>query len=171
MRRLTVAGVRAASKPGLYGDGGTLFLRVAPGGSKGWIQRLTIAGKRHDIGLGGFPLVSLAEARDAAFDNRRLARRGGDPLAAKRKAKTPTFRVAAVKTFEANRARWRNNKTTANWLGGRVAPGDYSPEALTRTGQGDFHHPAPPLMCLVAILPISALQLVDGEAGSVSAID
>ena len=53
----------------------------------------------------------------------------------------------------------------------RVAPGDYSPEALTRTGQGDFHHPAPPLMCLVAILPISALQLVDGEAGSVSAID
>ena len=53
---------------------------------------------------------------------------------------------------------------------GRVAPGDYSPEALTRTGQGDCHHPAPPLMCLVAILPISALQLAGGEAGSVPVI-
>ena len=39
-------------------------------------------------------------------------------------------------------------------LGGRVAPGDCSPEALTRSGQGDFHHPAPPLMCLVAIVPL-----------------
>ena len=38
--------------------------------------------------------------------------------------------------------------------GGRVAPGDCSPEALTRSGQGDFHHPAPPLMCLVAIVPL-----------------
>ena len=36
---------------------------------------------------------------------------------------------------------------------GRVAPGDCSPEALSRTGQGDFHHPAPPLMCLVAMSP------------------
>ena len=51
----------------------------------------------------------------------------------------------------------------------RVAPGDYSPEALTRTGQGDFHHPAPPLVWLVAILPISALQRAHGEAGSVPA--
>ena len=53
---------------------------------------------------------------------------------------------------------------------GRVAPGDYSPEALTRSGQGDFHHPAPPLMCLVAILPISAPLRAAGEAGSVPAV-
>ena len=54
--------------------------------------------------------------------------------------------------------------------GGRVAPGDCSPEALTRTGQGDFHHPAPPLMCLVATPPISARQPAAGEAGSVPTI-
>ena len=54
---------------------------------------------------------------------------------------------------------------------GRVAPGDCSPEALSRTGQGDFHHPAPPLMCLVATPPISARQPAGGEAGSVPAID
>ena len=53
---------------------------------------------------------------------------------------------------------------------GRVAPGDCSPEALTRSGQGDFHHPAPPLMCLVATPPISARQPAGGEAGSVPTV-
>ena len=116
MGKLTVTKVRSLSKPGLHGDGGTLYLAVAPGGSKSWIQRLTVDGVRRDIGLGGFPLVTLAEARDKAFENRRLARRGGDPLADKRKAKVPTFREATERTFEANRARWRNGKHTKNWM-------------------------------------------------------
>ena len=60
-------------------------------------------------------MVSLAEARDKSFQNRKLARNGGDPLMEKRKAKTPTFREAAGKTFEANRARWRSDKTAKNW--------------------------------------------------------
>ncbi len=125
MGKLTVAKVRAISAPGLHGDGGTLFLRVAPGGSKQWVQRLTITGKRRDLGLGGWPLVTLAEAREFAFENRRLARRGGDPLADRRRARAPTFREAAERTFEANRGRWRNDKTTSNWLQGmakRVLP-------------------------------------------------
>ena len=116
MGRLTVAKARSLSKPGLHGDGGTLYLAVAPGGSKSWIQRLTIDGKRRDIGLGGFPLVSLAEARHKAFENRRLAWAGGDPRAAKRRARVPTFREAAERTFDANRPRWRNAKVAKNWL-------------------------------------------------------
>lgn len=116
MANLTVARIRALTKPGMYGDGGTLFLRVARGGSKSWIQRLAIDGKRRDIGLGGWPLTTLSEAREAAFENRRLARRGGDPLAAKRRAKVPTLRAAAEATFSANRPRWRNAKVAANWL-------------------------------------------------------
>ena len=116
MGRLTVAKARSLSKPGLHGDGGTLYLAVAPGGSKSWIQRLTIDGKRRDIGLGGFPLVSLAEARHKAFENRRLAWAGGDPRAAKRRARVPTFREAAEWTFDANRPRWRNAKVAKNWL-------------------------------------------------------
>ena len=105
------------SEPGRYGDGGTLFLNVAPGGSKSWIQRLTINGKRHDIGLGGYSLVTLAEAREQAFENRRLARRRGDPLAAKRRSNVPSFEQAAVRTFEVNRPRWRDGKTATNWIG------------------------------------------------------
>ena len=115
MGRLNHGKIRALREPGKYGDGGTLFLRVAPGGSKSWVQRLTIRGRRVDLGLGGYPLVSLAEAREQAFENRRIARRGHDPLAAKRKASVPTFRTAALKTLEANRPRWRNVKTARNW--------------------------------------------------------
>ena len=116
MGKLTAAKVRAITRTGLHGDGGTLYLSVAPGGSKSWIQRLTVNGRRRDIGLGGFPLVSLAEAREKAFDNRRSARAGGDPLAEKHKAKVPTFREAAHKVFEATKPRWRSEQHTTNWL-------------------------------------------------------
>ena len=112
MGKLTILKCKATLKPGLHPDGGTLYLRVAPGGSRSWIQRLVIQGKRSDIGLGAFPLVSLAEAREAAFDNRRLARRGGDPVAGRREAKVPTFREAVEKTIEAMRARWRKGGPT-----------------------------------------------------------
>ena len=114
--KLTNKLVRAINEPGFYGDGNTLFLRVAPGGSKQWVQRLTVHGRRRNIGLGGVNWVTLAEAREAALDNRRVARRGGDPLAAKRKAKAPRFRDAAQSTWESLRPRWRNEKVAANWL-------------------------------------------------------
>ncbi|MCY3987099.1 MAG: integrase arm-type DNA-binding domain-containing protein [Gammaproteobacteria bacterium] len=114
--KLTVKKVRAINQPGLYGDGNTLYLRVAPGGSKQWVQRLTIHGKRRDIGLGGCSWVTLAEARDAAYANRRLARRGGDPLAVKRQPRVPTFREAAQHTYEVLRPRWRSDKVAANWM-------------------------------------------------------
>ena len=115
MGRLTVGMVKALKEPGRYGDGGTLYLVVAPGGSKSWVQRFTVNGKRRDHGLGGFPIVTLAEAREQAFENRRHAHRGRDPLADKRRAKVPTFREAAKLAREANRGRWRHAKTAALW--------------------------------------------------------
>ena len=113
MGHLTVAKLKSLSTPGLYGDGGTLYLRVAPGGSRSWIQRIAVNARRRDIGLGGWPLVSLKEARERAFSNRKIARDGGDPTVHKRR-KVPTFREAAAKTFEANRSRW-SRKTAQNW--------------------------------------------------------
>ena len=79
-------------------------------------QRARILGRRHDLGLGGFPLVTLAEARAQAFENRELARSGGDPLAAKRRAKPPTFRQAASRTCDVLRPRWRNRKHAEDWM-------------------------------------------------------
>ena len=115
MQRLTARMVKALARPGRYGDGGTLYLVVTPSGSKSWVQRLTIGGRRRDLGLGGYPIVTLAEAREEAFDNRRQARRGLDPLSDRRHVRTPTFEQAAAQALEANRARWRNAKTATNW--------------------------------------------------------
>ena len=117
MRIRTYAEAKAIKKPGLYRAGETLYLRVGNNGSKSWIQRLTIDGKRSDMGLGSFKLVTLVEARDIAFENRKEARiHKRDPLAEKRKAKIPTFREAAMKTYEALKPRWRSGKHTKNWL-------------------------------------------------------
>ena len=116
MGTLTAGKVRALTVPGRYGDGGTLHLVVSPRGTKSWVQRITVDGRRRDIGLGGWPVVSLAMARDRAFANRRAVADGGDPLAHKRRPKTPTFREASDRALEANRARWRNAKTADNWL-------------------------------------------------------
>lgn len=60
--------------PGRYRDGVGLYLNIAPGGSKSWIQRITVEGKRRDLGIGGYPGVSLAEMQDLASDNMRAVR-------------------------------------------------------------------------------------------------
>ena len=111
VKKKTAAFFKAISKPGMYSDGGTLFLRVAPGGSKQWVQRLVIHGKRHDLGLGGYPLISVAEARAKAFDNRKLARTGGDPLALKRRLNIPTFAVAVEIVIEMYSETWKDGKS------------------------------------------------------------
>lgn len=116
--KLNAARVRTINSPGRYSDGNTLVLNVTKNGSKSWIQRIAVDGRRRDIGLGSFPTISLAEARRRALANRVAIANGGDPLADKKRAKTPTFREAAQATFEANRPRWRDTKTARNWMQG-----------------------------------------------------
>ena len=113
---LTAAKAKALSEPGMHNDQRALYLRVAKGGSKGWILRIAIDGRRRDIGLGGYPAVSLAKARQLADAHRLAVAEGRDPLAEKRRAATPTFAEAAVKVHEANLPRWKNGKHTAQWL-------------------------------------------------------
>ena len=103
----TVNKIRALKKLGFYGDGNTLFMRAARDGFKQWVQRLVIHGKCRDIGLGGLSWVTLDEAREMIWENRRMARRGGDPIAAARRSRMPIFRNAAQRAFESLRPRWR----------------------------------------------------------------
>lgn len=115
MGKLSVLKIKKLDRAGLYGDGGTLFLKVQVRNgrvSRSWVQRLTVKGRRRDFGLGAFPLVTLAEARERAFDNRRVARRGDDP----KPRAVPTFRQAASRAHKALRPRWRNPKVAAQWL-------------------------------------------------------
>jgi integrase len=107
--------VKALREPGRYGDGATLYLVVAPGGSKQWVQRLTVRGKQTDIGLGGYPVVGLRDAREKAHANRTQAQSGADPLLEKRRAAVPTFRNLAAQHIEALRPSWRNAKHAAQW--------------------------------------------------------
>ena len=115
MGKLTATQLRALRAPGMYGDGDGLYLKVGRGGAHSWIQRIKYGGRRRDIGLGRFPDVGLAQAREAVARNRALIASGGDPLAEKRRASVPSFREAAERVFEANRPRWRNAKHTVTW--------------------------------------------------------
>ena len=114
-RALSAAFVRTVTKPGRYGDGLGLSLLVTKTGARCWIQRLTIGGRQRELGLGGYPVVTLAQAREQALENKRFVRAGGNPLAEKRKAKIPTFAEAAAQVIALHRPGWRNAKHAAQW--------------------------------------------------------
>ncbi len=122
MAKLTALSARTLSKPGRHGDG--LYLNIAPSGSKSWVQRIVIHGRRRDIGLGPYPAVSLARAREIAHDNRSAIAQGRDPVAEKREARQaglrrapsiPTFAEAAARVIELRRPTWSNARHTAQW--------------------------------------------------------
>ena len=114
-----VKGVRHSGKPygpDKYIDEHGLILRVMPSGSKQWIWRGTIQGKRRDLGLGSYPYVSLSEARQKAFDYRKLARAGGDPAALRSKRAVPTFREALESVLEIHSPGWKDGgKSEKQW--------------------------------------------------------
>ena len=116
-KALSAAFVRTVAEPGKYFDGQGLFLKVDKSGAKRWVQRINIRGKRTEMGLGSALLVSLAEARGIALENRKNARAGGDPLRAKREAQAViSFEEAARKVHEINLPTWRNKKHAAQFI-------------------------------------------------------
>lgn len=96
MAKLTALKVKNA-KPGRHGDGAGLYLLVSDSLAKSWMLRVQASGKRRDIGLGALSDLGLEEARDKARELRRVARAGGDPIAArdKREVVPPSFKDAA----------------------------------------------------------------------------
>ena len=115
MNQLTEKALKTVRKPGFYRADTTLYLKVRKSGSRYWIQRLMIKKKRVDIGLGGYPVVDIIEAKEKALTNRRKVFEGGDPRKTKERTKLPTFREAADKTIKANEGRWRSNDTPDRW--------------------------------------------------------
>jgi integrase len=94
-------------------------------GSARWLQRIVVGGRRRELGLGSLTLVSLAEAREEALANRKLARSGGDPVAARRARlaanQAPTFADAAQQCYDGRAETWRNEKHRAQWLSSLAA--------------------------------------------------
>ena len=102
--------------PGRHGDGRGLFLYVKKSGARSWVLRYQVAGRRRDLGLGAFPDVSLAMARERALEARRLIAEGTDPIANKQQAKPMTFRESALDLIESKRPGWKNAKHAAQWV-------------------------------------------------------
>ena len=111
-------------KPGLYGDGGGLYLQVSDYKTKAWVFRFMMAGRARKMGLGDFELVSLKDARkkrDAAYG---LVVDGIDPIEARKarkaeqaveNAKTLTFKECAEKYIAAHKAGWKSPKHAGQW--------------------------------------------------------
>ncbi|MFC3147263.1 tyrosine-type recombinase/integrase [Piscinibacterium candidicorallinum] len=126
--RLTAKRVEQESTAGYHLDGDRLYLQVSRAGTKSWIFRYTVGGRERQMGLGPYPVVSLAEARHRAQAARQELSKGLDPLAerdrqrearrqaeALERARHRTFQQVATATIEALSPGWHNKKHAAQW--------------------------------------------------------
>lgn len=116
MRLLTTAECMAITKPGFYRADDTLYLRVKPSGRRPGIQRVLVDCRRHDFGLGAFPVLSLRMARELAFDNRRAIVQGRNPMLEKRRTTIPVFKVAAETAYAVLSPQFRSAQHTRDWM-------------------------------------------------------
>lgn len=118
--------VSRLTTPGMYAVGGVsgLYLQVLPSGGRSWVLRVMVGGRRRDMGLGGFPDVTLAGARDAARKARERIAEGVDPIEERRARKSAlraevarlvTFEEAAKAYIAAHGDSWRNDKHRQQW--------------------------------------------------------
>jgi integrase len=125
-RELAPIAVAGLKKPGRYSVGVVpgLYLQVLPTGGRTWVLRARIGTHRREIGLGGFPDVTLAQARTKARELRDEIRAGRDPIQEKRSTKSATladqlaqrtFRQCALAYIESQEAGWRNAKHAQQW--------------------------------------------------------
>ncbi len=125
-RELAPVEVKRLTTPGLYAVGGVagLHLQVTKSGARSWILRTTIAGKRRDLGLGGYPDVTLALAREKARDTREKIAQGIDPVAERQRLRSAalaerlremTFEKAAEAVVAKKQAEARNPKHGKQW--------------------------------------------------------
>src|SRR6516162_3054232 len=125
IERLTAFKVEAKNlAPGMYPDGGGLYLRVTPEGARNWVLRYMLDRRPRWMGLGPLALYGLADARAKALDARRKRHEGTDPIDARRAerarqrldaAKAVTFKQCAESYIASHRAGWRNGKHAGQW--------------------------------------------------------
>ncbi|WP_018169698.1 site-specific integrase [Thioalkalivibrio sp. ALMg9] len=119
--------VKRLDRPGFHAVGGVsgLLHRITETGARGWVLRVTVAGKRRHYGLGGYPDVSLAQAKERARELKDQLWRGIDPVAERKaandarraeEARRMTFADAARQYHEAKAHEFRSAKHRADWL-------------------------------------------------------
>jgi integrase len=117
--KLSESNLKRLEQPGIYGDGDGLFMRVRKGGSRQWFFIYKRAGRRTEIGLGGYGQgtapVSLALAREKAETIRDRLARGLDPRGDDRPARVVTFERCMEELLRAKAGGWTNDKHRAQW--------------------------------------------------------
>ena len=125
-KEMSALEVARLMEPGLRFVGGVagLGLQVQPSGARSWVLRFSVAGKRREMGLGGFPDVTLADARRRAREEREKSDKGTDPIDERKAAasrlraeqgRALTFKAAAVAYIETHESGWRNAKHAEQW--------------------------------------------------------
>jgi integrase len=121
VNQLTSAFLKTAPS-GKHLDGLGLWYVKRPNGGSQWMLRISLGGKRREMGLGGFPEVSLKEARELAADYRKMAKQGIDPIKQRsqqrREALRPKSNLAAIAeaAYEAKKAELKNDGINARWF-------------------------------------------------------
>lgn len=124
---LSAIQVKRLSRPGNHNVGGVagLLLQVTESGARSWVLRAVVGQKRRDIGLGGYPDVTLEQARERARQARDLIRQGIDPVSErkarrealiKEQANQMTFQKAAMEAYKVKSKEFRNAKHRADWI-------------------------------------------------------
>ena len=121
---LSAAKVKNLTAPGTYTDGDGLTLRIADTGARSWVMRLTVDGKRRNVGLGGYPSVGLGEARRLASEHRRAVLDGKNPVEDKKaateqrkaRAAIPTFADVATTVIDMRRPTWSSERHAKQWV-------------------------------------------------------
>jgi Arm DNA-binding domain len=185
--KLKALNVAREKRPGLYGDGGGLYLQVTGAGSKSWIFRYWIAerdpatgelvrdpatnkfkGRARDMGLGSYITVSLAEARDRALECRKLREKGIDPIdareatrrqAALERAKSLKFKDAANAYMASHSVAWKNDKHAAQW---RATLEKYAYPIISALGR-EIHAETPIVVIMQQKLNFHAVEPNEGN--------
>ncbi len=91
---------------------------VSKSGAKEWVLRFTLHGKRREMGLGSYPSVTLADARNLALKCRRQVATGVDPIKARRMElqRIPVFTAFAARYIRGHRRGWQNAKHARQWV-------------------------------------------------------
>ena len=124
MAKLTQSFLRSVETRGSYHDERGLILRVSVNGTKNWILRYQLNNRRHDLGLGSFPTVSLKAARLAVDTYRLDLSQGIDPLTKRASLQyeqtlitraSVTFRHEAERYISTHRQSWKNVRHVQQW--------------------------------------------------------
>jgi integrase len=119
-KALSALEIKRLTQPGLHAVGSVVGLRllVKDSGARSWVLRTMVGTRRAELGLGGYPTVSLSQAIEYAREALQQIRSGTDPAAerrAKRMTVEWTFERTATAYIEAHRAGWKNAKHALQW--------------------------------------------------------